>query len=245
MNIIGIIPARYGSTRFPGKPLALINGKPMVVHVWEQARKCSLLSDVLVATDDERIAEVIAQAGGRCAMTGAQHPSGTDRCAEAIHSLNPVPDAVINIQGDEPFIDPLQIFTVAQMLHRPDVHIATLAKSIHNQETLTDPNKVKVVFDQLSGLALYFSRQAIPFLRSVPPSQWAATGNFYKHIGLYGFKTSTLLEIVQLPVSQLETLESLEQLRWLQHGYSIHVALTDIETPAVDTPEDLRKLTTN
>jgi 3-deoxy-manno-octulosonate cytidylyltransferase (CMP-KDO synthetase) len=242
MNIAGIIPARYGSTRLPGKPLALIQGKPMIVHVWERARQCASLSEVIVATDDERIAQAVDQAGAKWVMTSTDHPSGTDRCAEVLKTLHPAPDAVINIQGDEPFVDPAQISAIALLLQRPEVQIATLAKAIHDSQTLFDANKVKVVFAEMSKRALYFSRQAIPFVRSTQQSEWASSGKFFKHIGLYGYKTETLRQIVQLPVSQLETIESLEQLRWLEHGFPVHVALTDIETPAVDTPEDLRRI---
>lgn len=242
MRILGIIPARYGSTRFPGKPLADIGGKSMIMRVVERASACASLSAVIVATDDERIAQHVRDAGAAVVLTSPHHPSGTDRCYEALTKSGMDADAVINIQGDEPFVHASQIDALAALLKRDDVNIATLAKPIHDASTLFDPNKVKVVFNQTSGRALYFSRHAIPFVKSVPQEEWLQHASYFKHLGLYGYKTDTLARLVQLAVSPLEQAESLEQLRWLENGYSLHVAITDRETPAIDTPQDLEHL---
>ncbi len=241
MIIIGIIPARYGSTRFPGKPLAEINGKTMIQRVIEQAEKSSALSDVIVATDDERIFSHIQSLGKKVVMTSDAHPSGTDRCLEALDKSGVAADAVINIQGDEPFVVPEQIDALATLISKPEVEIATLAKKINDTETLFDPNKVKVAFAK-DGRAIYFSRHAIPFQKSIAQNKWLNYHSYYKHIGLYAYKASVLKEISQLEPSSLELAESLEQLRWLENGKSIFVAETTIETPAVDTPEYLAYL---
>lgn len=241
MKIIGIIPARFGSTRFPGKPLAEIHGKTMIQRVIEQAEKSSLLHDVIVATDDERIFLHVQSLGKKVVMTSPYHPSGTDRCLEAHEKSNITADAVINIQGDEPFVSPEQIDALAVLIVKPEVEIATLAKKISDNETLFDANKVKVAFAQ-DGRAVYFSRHAIPFQKSIPQSQWLSNQDYFKHIGLYAYKTDVLKEISALKPSSLELAESLEQLRWLENGKSIYVAETTIETPAIDTPEDLQKV---
>ncbi|MFN0031179.1 MAG: 3-deoxy-manno-octulosonate cytidylyltransferase [Flavobacteriales bacterium] len=240
-SIIGIIPARYGSTRFPGKPLVQIQGRSMVQRVVEQAMQAPSLHRVVVATDDDRIHQHITNLGYPCVMTSATHQSGTDRCLEALLAQTESYDAVINIQGDEPFIDPQQIEALTALVQQRHVQIGTLVMPIADEATLHNPNKVKVVTAE-DGRALYFSRQAIPYLKDVPPAQWLKGNTYYKHIGMYGYKTEVLRAICKLPVSNLEKAESLEQLRWLQHGYSIHAAITHHETPAIDTPDDLEKI---
>lgn len=239
MKIVGIIPARYGSSRFPGKALADIGGKPMVVRVWEQAKQCSALAKVVVATDHLEIHQAVTQAGGHAIMTSSDHPSGTDRCAEAYSKLKETFDYVVNIQGDEPFINPEQINQLTDLLDGT-TELATLAKQLHEKEAILSPNTVKVVFDA-QARALYFSRSPIPFYRSLPAEQWASEGEFYKHIGLYAYRTDILKKITQLSASRLEKAESLEQLRWLEAGYRIRVALTSLETLGIDTPGDLEK----
>ena len=241
MKIVGFIPARYASTRFPGKPLAIIEGKPMIQRVYEQASKSACLSDVYVATDDVRIADAVRLFGGKFVMTATTHPSGTDRCAEALSIVEGVFDAVINIQGDEPYILPEQIDLVARKLDDPTVEIATLVKEITNTEDLFNMNSPKVVMG-VDGRALYFSRQAIPFLKGEDIGHWTAKHTYYKHIGIYGYKSSVLPQLTQLSPSLLEKAESLEQLRWLENGFKIVAGITDFETIAIDTPEDLAKL---
>lgn len=238
MKIIGIIPARFASTRFPGKPLADIAGKTLIQRVYEQAVQAQRLTEVIVATDDERILQHVHSFGGKAAMTLASHRSGTDRCAELAAQI-PTAEAILNIQGDEPFIEPAQIDLAAALLEagRP---ISTLAKRIGREEDLHNPNVVKVVWNQQHE-ALYFSRSPIPHMRGLPPGQWIDHGDFYKHIGLYGFRRETLLELAVLPISHYEQMESLEQLRWLEAGYPIAVGITEQETIGVDTPEDLEK----
>jgi 3-deoxy-manno-octulosonate cytidylyltransferase (CMP-KDO synthetase) len=241
VKIIGIIPARFASTRFPGKPLAVIAGKTMIQRVVEQAKKCNALNDVIVATDDERIFSAVNDFGGNVIMTSDQHQSGTDRCLEALEKSGLSAAAVINIQGDEPMVDPAQIESLAQLISKDEVEIATLAKKIEDDVTLHDPNKVKVVIGE-NGRAIYFSRYAIPFQKSVERKDWLSHHTYYKHIGLYAYKVNTLKEICSLQPSALEKAESLEQLRWLENGKSIHVAITDIETPSIDTTADLENL---
>lgn len=241
MRVAGIIPARYGSTRFPGKPLVEIQGKTMIQRVIEQAEKSSLLNDVIVATDDDRIYSHVQSRGKNVVMTSSNHPSGTDRCKEALEKSGIAADAVINIQGDEPFVSPEQIDALATLISKPEVEIATLAKRITDTDTLFDSNKVKVAFAN-DGRAVYFSRHAIPFQKSIPQTEWLNNHAYYKHIGLYAYKTSVLKQISQLKPSPLEMAESLEQLRWLENGKSIFVAETSIETPAIDTPDDLEKV---
>lgn len=240
MTTVGIIPARYASTRFPGKPLALIHGKPMIQHVYERATQA--LDHVCVATDDERIFQAVTAFGGKVVMTAENHPSGTDRCAEAIGKVEQEygiqADVVINIQGDEPFIDPEQIRQLNRLFDKEETNVATLVKPISDTGYLLNPNKVKVTIDK-NGKALYFSRSCIPFVRGAAPEHWLEHGTFYHHIGMYGYRKNTLLELCLLEKSSLETAESLEQLRWLEHGYTIHTALTHIEGLSVDTPEDL------
>jgi 3-deoxy-manno-octulosonate cytidylyltransferase (CMP-KDO synthetase) len=241
MNIVGIIPARYASTRFPGKPLVDIDGDTMVVRVVKQAKKCSLLSRVVVATDDIRIFDHVQSFGYEVVMTSPRHTSGTERCLEAFTLLNTPADAVINIQGDEPFVHPLQLEALAKRIAQPDVEIATLAKKIEAADVLFDPNKVKVIFNP-EGKAIYFSRWAIPFQKGRDQKEWLAHHTYYKHLGLYAYKVSALQSICYLPPSTLEEMESLEQLRWLEAGKAIFVDETNLETPAIDTPDDLANL---
>ncbi|WP_316818903.1 3-deoxy-manno-octulosonate cytidylyltransferase [Pedobacter nyackensis] len=240
MKILGIIPARYASTRFPGKPLIDIQGKSMIQRVYEQALKSESLDKVVVATDDERIAEAILNFGGEFVMTGATHQSGTDRCAEVSKQL-PDFDIVINIQGDEPFINPKQIDLLVSCFDQPNVQLATLIKEIHTEEELFNNNIPKVVTNNKQE-AIYFSRHTIPYIRNAEKEQWLKAHQFYKHIGIYGYTTQALHEITLLEPSRLEIAESLEQLRWIENGYTIQTRITDLETIAIDTPEDLNKI---
>lgn len=237
MKIIGIIPARYASTRFPGKPLIDIQGKSMIQRVYEQACRAERLSHVLVATDDVRIEEHLKVLNIPYIMTSSHHNSGTDRCAEVLQSEHC--DAVINIQGDEPFIYPEQIDEVAALLLQ-GAGIATLIKKIMDEQELQNPNKPKVVVNKQLQ-ALYFSRYAIPYLRNESTAPLYAH-TYYKHIGIYGYRQEVLRQITQLPLSSLEIAESLEQLRWLENGYTIQCGITQYESLAIDTPEDLIKL---
>ncbi len=240
MQTLGIIPSRFASTRFPGKPLVEINGKTMIQRVYLQACKAKMLSKVIIATDDERIYNHVQSFGGQVIMTNHNHQSGTDRCAEVAMFFQDM-EAIVNIQGDEPFINPQQIDLVVQQLKQnTTINIATLAKKITKSAQLFSPNIVKVVFNK-DNIAQYFSRSPIPFLRNVKKEDWLNEGIFYKHIGLYGYRIETLLEIAKLPVSILEKAESLEQLRWLENGYKIGIGLTDIETIGIDTPKDLEQ----
>ena len=246
LRAIGIIPARYASTRFPGKPLALLGGKPVIEHVYERAKE--VLSQVVVATDDERILQAVNQFGGEAVMTGSHHRSGTDRCFEALQRVEQARgetfDIVVNIQGDEPFIHPRQLTTLLGLFHDyPDTQIATLAIPFNPRDGLPaieNPNSPKVVVGTHSQ-ALYFSRSPIPFLRGKDREEWPALHTFLKHIGLYAYRTDTLALITQLPPSPLEQAESLEQLRWLENGLTIRVGLTDLETIGIDTPADLER----
>lgn len=240
MKILGIIPARYASTRFPGKPMVNIAGKMMIQRVYEQCAKCPRLDEVIVATDDERILNHIHEFGGKAVMTSPDHQSGTDRCAE-VAAMYPEYDVVINIQGDEPFIDPVQITKVAACFAAADAQIATLIKKITVAADLHNINSPKVVINKAAE-AIYFSRTAIPYLRGQEPEQWLQHFTYFKHIGIYGFRSAVLQAVTRLPISSLEKAESLEQLRWIENGYRIKVAETDLETQAVDTPEDLQKL---
>lgn len=237
--LLGIIPARYASTRFPGKPLVPIQGISMIQRVYEQAKRATALDHVIVATDDARIFDHVRAFGGEVVMTNADHPSGTDRCAE-VATQCPAFEAVLNIQGDEPFVRPEQIDLLAHtLLSNPACEIATLAKKIEDPQILFNPNAVKVVFAPVQG-ALYFSRNPIPYVRGADPSEWLQHAEFYKHIGLYAYRRDTLLRLSSCAPSPLERAESLEQLRWLENGYRIAVGLTEWETLGVDTPEDLR-----
>jgi 3-deoxy-manno-octulosonate cytidylyltransferase (CMP-KDO synthetase) len=236
MNIIGIIPARFASTRFPGKPLIDIGGKSMIQRVYEQCKKAETLSDVIVATDDERIAEHVKKFGSKVAMTATHHQSGTDRCAEVVQTYNGLCDAVINIQGDEPFIDPTQIDALAFAFEKPHVQLATMKKKLVSEADIQNPNMVKVIANSL-GDAIYFSRSPIPYRRN-PEAHIV----YYKHIGIYGYRKETLLEITQLPLGNLEQAENLEQLRWVEKNYRITLVETDIENIAIDTPDDLTRV---
>lgn len=240
MNILGIIPARYASTRFPGKPLVDIAGKSMIQRVYEQAKKCADLTEVIVATDDERIFNHVIGFGGIAAITSPDHQSGTDRCAEV--ALNRLEyDVIINIQGDEPFINPEQISLLARCFDAAEVQIVTMVKKVQTEQELFNHNSPKVVINKFSE-AIYFSRSPIPHIRGQEQQNWFNCFTYFKHIGLYGFRADILQEITKLPVSPLEKVESLEQLRWIENGYRVKVAETELETYAVDTPEDLEKL---
>lgn len=238
-QFIGIIPARYASTRFPGKPLVEICGKSMIQRVYEQVSK--VIDCVYVATDDERIAEAVAKFGGKSVMTSDKHRSGTDRCFEAYQKSATGRKIIINIQGDEPFIQPSQIETVCKCFEDEGTQIATLVKPFQvadGKEALFNPNSPKVVVTK-NMEALYFSRSVIPYKRGENEEAWLANHTYYKHIGLYAYRAEVLSEITQLPQSSLELAESLEQLRWLENGYKIKVGITNEETIGIDTPEDL------
>lgn len=241
MRYIAIIPARYASTRFPAKPLAILGGKPVIQRVYEQVSQ--VLDDVYVATDDERIYSCVERFGGRAVMTRQDHRSGTDRCYEAYQRVGREFDVVINVQGDEPFIHPSQIRTLMACFDDSATQIATLVKPFveaDGLQALENPNSPKVVVSD-TGRALYFSRSVIPYLRGIPREEWLARHTFLKHIGLYAYRTQTLAEITRLSQSTLEKAESLEQLRWLDNGYVIRVGQTDVETIGIDTPEDLQR----
>lgn len=241
MKVLGIIPARYGSSRFPGKPLVEIKGKSMIQRVYERSLKSDVLNDVMVATDDERIYKHVLKFGGKAVMTSTDHQSGTDRCLEALEKSNEKYDVVINIQGDEPFIDPTQITDVANCFKDPDTDIATLVKRVHHVEELFNPSMVKVVINN-KDQAMYFSRSVIPYLHEVPQDQWTQQYEFLEHVGIYGYTTKALKEITQLPISSLEVHEKLEQLRWLENGYTIKVAYTNVDSEPIDTHEDLERI---
>jgi 3-deoxy-manno-octulosonate cytidylyltransferase (CMP-KDO synthetase) len=242
IRFAGIIPARYASSRFPGKPLAIIGDKPMIHKVYEQASK--VLNKVYVATDDDRIFKCVVGFDGKVIMTSPHHLSGTDRCAEAVTKIEnetgKTIDVVINIQGDEPFIKPEQITALMNCFADEKVEIATLIRKTTANEDLFNPNQPKVVVNS-TGEAIYFSRSVIPFIRDFEVSEWAKKHTFFKHIGLYAYKTKTLCEITKLPRSPLEIAESLEQNRWIENGYRIMTAFTNWENIGIDTPEDLEK----
>ena len=242
MKFIAIIPARYASTRFPGKPLALLGGKPVIQRVYEKVKE--VISDVYVATDDERIFDTVEKFGGNAVMTSTNHKSGTDRIKEALDKIGGSFDVVINIQGDEPFIHKSQIEEVCRCFDDASTQIATLgipfAKDI---EAISNPNSPKIVVDN-NNFAMYFSRSVIPFVRNVDKNEWPGKYPFLKHIGVYAYRSEVLREVTALPQSSLELAESLEQLRWLQNGYKIKVGLTTLETVGIDTPQDLEKAET-
>lgn len=242
MKIIGIIPSRYNSTRFPGKPLALLGKKPVVQWVYE--RSAAALESVYIATDDERIFNCVKGFGGRAIMTSGTHLSGTDRCAEALEIIEMRDqqkfDIVVNIQGDEPFIDPLQITQLIKLFDDPLTHIATLAKKISDRPEIFDPNKPKLVKD-INDFALLFSRSPIPYIRGMKMEEWPGNHEFFKHIGIYAYLSSVLRKITLLAPSELEITESLEQLRWLENGYRIKVGLTSFENIGIDSPDDLEQ----
>ena len=239
MEFAAIIPARYASTRFPAKPLAVLGGKPVIIRVCEQASK--VFDHVFVATDDERIFNVVKEGGFTPVMTRSDHKSGTDRCFEAFCKCGVKADVVVNIQGDEPFIQPSQLQTIKELFNSPDTDIATLVKPFTPDtpfDRVANPNSPKVVVDD-NWNALYFSRSVIPYLRGVPQEEWSSQHTYYKHIGLYAFKADVLKAVTGLPQAPLEKAESLEQLRWLSAGYRIKVGVTDVETIGIDTPDDL------
>lgn len=238
MKFIAIIPARYASTRFPGKPLALLGGLPVIQRVYEQA--ISVLPEAYVATDDERIFQCVEAFGGRAVMTRTDHKSGTDRIQEAVEHIGTDADVIINIQGDEPFVQASQLQTLMQLFDDTTTQIGTLGKRFESMEAVQNPNSPKIVCDQ-RGFALYFSRSVIPFVRGKKTAEWLKHYPFLKHLGLYAYRREVLREVTQLPQSPLEQAESLEQLRWLENGYRIRVGLTDVETVGIDTPEDLTR----
>ena len=238
MKFIGLIPARYASTRFPGKPLALLAGKPVIQHVYEQAVK--VLDAVYVATDDERIYNKVTEFGGKAVMTSTKHHSGTDRIEEALEKVGGDFDVVVNIQGDEPFIAQSQIETLCHCFEDEVTQIATLGKPFECIEAVENPNSPKIVVDN-RGYAMYFSRSIIPFVRGVERQEWLKKYPFLKHLGIYAYRTEVLKAITRLPQSSLELAESLEQLRWLENGYRIKVGITNVETVGIDTPEDLQR----
>lgn len=241
MKIIAIIPARYASSRFLGKPLVEIKGKTMIQRVYEQAKLCKSFSEVMVATDDERIFNHVKEFGGKVVMTSSHHPSGTDRCAEVLEKLDEQYDAVVNVQGDEPFIQPEQLEQLIDCFKNPKTQIATLVKKIDTTDDLLNINLPKVIFNK-EMKALYFSRLPIPGQKSVDTEQWVNNHQYYRHIGLYGYRAQTLKEITKLAPSNLENIESLEQLRWLEAGYTITVSITEFDSIGIDTPNDLNKI---
>ena len=240
MKVIGIIPARYESSRFPGKPLIDINGQTMIQRVYNQAKHASALSEVIVATDDQRIFDHVKSFAGNVMMTNKDHQSGTDRCAEIVQNVQGF-DIAINIQGDEPFIDPQQINLLVSCFENQHTQIATLVRKVDSYEELFNENKPKVVLNK-NGQAIYFSRQAIPFLRGVKKEDWLSHRPYYNHIGIYGYRVDVLKQLTSLLLSDLETMESLEQLRWIDNGYSLQTAISNHSNDAIDTPEDLENI---
>ncbi len=240
MRFVGIIPARYDSTRFPGKPLADIGGKPMIQRVYERASEA--IRQVIVATDDKRIFDAVKDFDGEVVMTANHHQSGTDRCAEAYQSFirSSHADVVMNIQGDEPFVKKDQFHLLMKCFTDPEVNIATLVRKIETHNDLFDENKPKVILDEKDD-AVYFSRMPIPFVRGVPREKWVDTHTFYNHVGIYAYKTEILLKLSRLSQSDLEKAESLEQLRWIENGYKIRAAITPFESFGIDTPDDIIK----
>lgn len=241
MDFVVIIPARYASTRFPAKPLAVLGGKPVIQRVYEQS--CKVFDNVFVATDNDLIFNCVQSFGGKAVMTSPNHKSGTDRCKEAYLKCGVKADVVINVQGDEPFIDPSQLETIKNCFLDPATQIATLVKPFDSDapfSLIENPNSPKVVVDS-NWNAMYFSRSPIPYLRGIEQKDWSAHHTFYKHLGLYAFRSQVLEQITEMPQSVLEKAESLEQLRWLEAGYNIKVGVTHIETVGIDTPEDLQK----
>lgn len=238
MKFMAIIPARYASTRFPGKPLAVLGGKTVIQRVYEQVS--SVLSDVYVATDDQRIYDCVEGFGGKAVMTREDHKSGTDRIEEAVEKIGTDADVIINVQGDEPFIQPSQVETLMHLFDASETQIGTLGKLFESMEAVENPNSPKIVTDN-RGFALYFSRSVIPYIRGKERNDWLSQYPFLKHLGIYAYRREVLAEVTRLPQSSLEKAESLEQLRWLQNGYRIRVGLTDVETIGIDTPEDLQR----
>lgn len=240
MKILGVIPARFESTRFPGKPLIDLAGKTMIERVYLQAKKSNALADVVVATDDQRIFDAVKAFKGEVILTSNKHQSGTDRCAEVSKKLIGY-DAIINIQGDEPLIDPKQINLVANCFNDISTELATLVKKIETQEELFNFNTPKVIINKKSE-AIYFSRQVIPYLKNISSESFLDHHTFYKHIGIYGYRTTTLGIVSKLKISGLEKAEMLEQLRWIENGFKIKVAITKIESLAIDVPSDVEEV---
>ena len=238
MKFMAIIPARYASTRFPGKPLAVLGGKTVIQRVYEQVS--SVLSEVYVATDDQRIYDCVEGFGGKAVMTREDHKSGTDRIEEAVEKIGTDADVIINVQGDEPFIQPSQVETLMHLFDASETQIGTLGKLFESMEAVENPNSPNIVTDN-RGFALYFSRSVIPYIRGKERNDWFGQYPFLKHLGIYAYRRDVLAEVTRLPQSSLEKAESLEQLRWLQNGYRIRVGLTDVETIGIDTPEDLQR----
>ena len=238
LSFAAVIPARYASTRFPGKPLAILGGKTVIERVYQQVRK--VVDEVYIATDDERIAQAVNDFGGRAVMTSPNHQSGTDRIEEVVEKVPVEADVIINVQGDEPFIQPSQIETLCRLFDDPQTQIATLGKPFETMEAVENPNSPKVICD-LQGYAMYFSRSVIPYIRGKEQAEWLSHFPYLKHLGLYAYRREVLRKVTQLPQSPLEKAESLEQLRWLQNGYRIKVGITDVETVGIDTPDDLRR----
>jgi 3-deoxy-manno-octulosonate cytidylyltransferase (CMP-KDO synthetase) len=240
MSILGIIPARYASTRFPGKPLTMINGKSMLRRVYEQALKAKHLNDLIIATDDERIAKHATEFGAKVVLTAVHHPSGTDRCYEAYVLTNKKYDYVLNIQGDEPFLDPEQIDSLAQVCDGK-VEIATQMTKCASHAILFDIGEVKITLNNQNE-ALYFSRSVIPFIKNVAEQDWHTHFNYFRHVGMYAYRTDILEAVTKLKPSSLEQAESLEQLRWLENGYKITCIETNFDSHCIDTPEDIEKV---
>lgn len=235
-NFIAIIPARYASTRFPGKPLAMLGGKTVIQRVYEQA--AASVGDAYVATDDERIVEAVESFGGKAVMTRADHKSGTDRIEEAALKIGTSADVIVNVQGDEPFIQGSQIDTLCHQFDDPSTQIATLGKPFATMDEVNNPNSPKIIVDH-NGFALYFSRSVIPYVRGQEVSTWIQHYPYLKHLGIYAYRREVLREITELPQAPIEKAESLEQLRWLYYGYRIRVGITETETVGIDTPADL------
>jgi len=239
MKILGVIPARYASTRFPGKPLVDILGEPMIWWVYEQAKKASCLQKVVVATDDRRIYDAVEKRGGEVVMTSDKHRNGTERCVESLEKIDGEYDYVVNIQGDEPFIQPQPLQELCHLLDG-QVQLATLVSKVESEDALTNPGVMKVIFNK-NNEALYFSRQAIPYLRDPGNKQWHNAFTFYKHVCIYAYRSDILPEVASLEMTPLEKAESLEQLRWLENGYKIKVGITEYDSISIDTPEDLER----
>lgn len=241
MKILGVIPSRYASSRFPGKPLIDIKGKPMVQHVYERAKQSKLLTETVVATDDQRIYDVVKGFGGNVIITSESCENGTDRCREVIEKHFPEYGVVINIQGDEPYVHPEQIDKLCSLFENENVNLGTLAKQTHSADDILNPSRVKVVIDKNMD-ALYFSRSPIPFFRGKDNSEWGKNHTYYKHLGLYGYRKEALLKYNQLKPSELEAAEALEQLKWLENGFKMRVGITEHNSYAIDTPDDLKEL---
>lgn len=240
MRVLGIIPARYESSRFPGKPLIDLQGKTMIQRVYEGAAKCSLLDKLIVATDDERIFNTVKRFGGEVMMTKSSHQNGTERCGEVLEKHGDY-DVIVNVQGDEPLINPLQLENLIELFNDKEVAIGTIAKPMNDMADIRNPNRIKVVLDAMNN-GIYFSRSPIPHVAGLAHENWMDKATFYKHIGLYAWKKEILQELLALPSTALEKIESLEQLRWIYNGYKIRCAISGLDTPNIDVPEDVNKV---